>query len=260
MIALLLAAAPVWGGQPRPLCLSCHPAHYAEKGDCNLCHRGNPASERKNIAHAGLRGGKYSRFTLGDRAQAREGGRLMDRLACRRCHVSGGRGNRLASSLDAAAARKTGGELALSIRRPVANMPDFRLNKEQITTLVNALLSGSQGRRSDESAPVRVHFNPPGKNRPDIFSTKCGSCHRMLSQRLGAVGPGEVGPDLSGLLTEYYPQTFRNDEAWTPPNLNLWLKNPRGARPWARMLPVTLTEAEAKELVTLILFSPSSDN
>ncbi|MFZ2947987.1 MAG: selenite/tellurite reduction operon c-type cytochrome lipoprotein ExtS [Desulfuromonadaceae bacterium] len=251
-IALLLAAAPAWGGGARQLCLSCHPAHYAEKGGCSLCHLGNPASERKNIAHAGLRPGKYARFTLGGWAEAGVGERLMDRLACRRCHVSGGRGNHLAVSLDAAAARKTGGELALSIRVPVANMPDFRLNEDRITLLVNTIFAGSQGRSTDESDPVRVHFNTPGKKSPDIFSTKCGSCHRILSDRLGAVGTGEVGPNLSGLFTQYYPKTFRNNEVWTVQNLNLWLKNPRETRPWARMLPVTLTGAELKELVSVI--------
>jgi mono/diheme cytochrome c family protein len=255
MAALLLAAAPSWGGLPRQLCLSCHPAHYAERGGCSDCHRGNPASERKNIAHAGLLPGKYARFTVADRAEAGEGERLMERLACRRCHVSRGRGNSLAVSLDAAAARKTGGELALSIRRPVANMPDFRLDEDQITTLVNAVIAGSRGRRTDESAPVRVHFATSGKKNPDIFTAKCGGCHRLLSQRLGAVGAGEVGPNLSGLLTKYYPKTFRNDEAWTPRNLNLWLKNPRETRPWARMLPVTLTGAESKELVSIMQLS-----
>ena len=65
-----------------------------------------------------------------------------------------------------------------------------RLSEEQLTMLVNALLAGSQGRRTDESAPVRVHFNTLGKKNPDIFSTKCGSCHRMLSDRLGAVACG----------------------------------------------------------------------
>lgn len=251
MVALLLAATPTWGGQVRQLCLSCHPVHYAERGGCSLCHRGNPASERKNIAHAGLLPGKYARFTLADRAETGEGERLMKRLACRRCHVSGGRGNILAVSLDAAA-RKTGGELALSIRHPVANMPDFRLNEAQITTLVNTIFAGSQGRSTEQSAPVRVHFNVSGKKNPDIFSTKCGSCHRILSQRLGAIGTGEVGPNLSGLFTQYYPKTFRNDEGWTAQNLNTWLKNPREIRPWARMLPVVLTGAETKDLVSII--------
>jgi len=144
VIALLVAAAPAWGGQPHQFCLSCHPAHYAEQGRCSDCHRGNPGSERKNIAHAGLRAGKYALFTLGDGAQIKDGQRLVDQLACRRCHVSSGRGNRLAVSLDGSVVRKTAGELAFSIRRPVANMPDFALGEEQITVLVNAVSAGAQ--------------------------------------------------------------------------------------------------------------------
>jgi cytochrome c2 len=252
MVVLLLAASPIWGGQGRQLCLSCHPAHYAEKGGCCLCHRGNPASERKNIAHAGLRSGTYARFTVADQAETAESERLMDRLACRRCHVSGGRGNHLAVSLDAAADRKTGGELALSIRHPVVNMPDFRLDEAQITMLVNTVFAGSQRRRTDDAAPVQVHFTTSARKNPDVFSTKCGRCHRILSDRLGAVGIGEVGPNLSGLFTRFYPETFKNGQAWDVQNLGLWLKNPRGIKPWARMLPVTLTGGEEKELVSII--------
>ncbi len=252
MVAMLLAAAPTWGGQARQLCLSCHPSHYTERGGCSYCHLGNPSTERKNIAHAGLRPGRYARFTLGDRDQIRVGELLMDRLACRRCHVSGGRGNNLAVSLDGSAARKTAGELALSIRHPAANMPDFRLDEEQITTLVNAVFAGAEGRETAETAVARVHFNASGKKSADVFSTKCGSCHRILSDRFGAVGSGEIGPNLSGLFTRHYPKTFRDGEAWTARNLAVWLKNPREIRPWSRMLPVSLTEAETKELVSII--------
>ncbi len=247
-----MATAPAWGGQPQQLCLSCHPVHYAERGRCSDCHRGNPASERKNIAHAGLRAGKYSRFTLGDGTYIKEGERLMEQLACRRCHVSGGRGNRLAVSLDGAAARKTAEELALSIRQPVANMPHFALTDEQVTTLVNTIFAGSQGRKTDEAAPVQVHFNVSGKKRADIFSSKCGSCHRMLTERFGAIGTGDIGPNLSGLFSPYYPKSFRNGEGWNARNLGVWLKNPRETRAWARMAPVILTEAETRELTRMM--------
>lgn len=255
-IALFLAAVPAWGVQPRRLCLSCHPAHYAARGGCSDCHLGNPASERKNIAHAGVRAGKYARFTIGDEAYIKGGERLMDQLACRRCHVSGGRGNRLAVSLDGAAVRKTAGELALSIRLPVSIMPNFALKEEETTTLVNAILAGSQGRQTDGAAPVRVHFSNIGKKRVDIFMAKCGGCHRILSRRLGAVGTGEAAPDLSGLFSVFYPKTFRGGEAWTHRNLAAWLKNPREIRPWARMLPVALTGTETKELESVIIVSP----
>jgi len=258
IIALLVAVAPAWGGQPGQLCLSCHPVHYAERGRCGDCHRGNPGSGRKNIAHAGLREGKYVRFTLGDGAQMRGGERLMDQLACRRCHISAGRGNRLAVSLDSSAGRKTAGELAFSIRRPVANMPDFVLDEEQITVLVNAVFAGSMGSKADDAAPVRVHFTTSGKKSADIFSTKCGSCHRIVSERLGAVGTGEIAPNLSGLFSKYYPKTFRDGEAWSAGNLRAWLKNPRVTRAWARMQPVTLTMTETKDLESIILISPES--
>lgn len=255
IIALFVAAVPVHGGEPRQFCLSCHPVHYVERGRCGDCHHGNPASERKNIAHAGLRSGKYVRFTLGDAAYVKEGERLLDQRACRRCHVSGGRGNRLAASLDGAA-RKTAGELVLSIRQPVANMPDFDLDDDRVTALVNVIFAAAQGHQTDQAAPVRVHFNNTGKSGADIFSTKCGSCHRLLSQRLGAVGTGDIGPNLSGLFSPYYPKTFRNGESWTPRNLLTWLKNPRETRPWARMLPVTLTGPETKELESIMVVSP----
>ncbi|MDD2540580.1 MAG: selenite/tellurite reduction operon c-type cytochrome lipoprotein ExtS [Desulfuromonadaceae bacterium] len=253
--ALLVVATPVWGGQPHQFCLSCHPAHYEDRGRCSDCHRGNPSSDRKNIAHSGLRAGKYACFTLGDTAQIKEGQLLMDQLACRRCHVSAGRGNRLAVSLDSSAVRKTAGELASSIRHPVANMPNFSLEEEQITMLVNTILAGAQGRKTTTTAPVRVHFNTSGKKSVDIFSTKCGSCHRILSERSGALGTGDIGPNLSGILSENYPKTFRNGELWNRANLKLWLKNPREIRPWARMQPVILTEKEMKELESIIVIS-----
>ena len=250
---LVMLVIPAWGGQKSlQLCLSCHTAHYADRGHCRDCHRGNPASARKNIAHAGLREGKYAHFTIGTAVQKRDGDRLVDQLACRRCHVSAGRGNRLAMNLDVAAARKSAGELALSIRRPVINMPNFELDEERTTTLVNAILAGSQGRKTDVSAPVRIHFSHSGQKSSDIFSKKCGSCHRLLSERFGAVGTGDVGPNLSGLLTLYYPKTFGADGVWTAKNLSIWIENPRKTRPMANMQPVILTEAEMKELVSVV--------
>ena len=138
-------------------------------------------------------------------------------------------------------------------------MSDFCLNEYQITTLVNAILAGSHERNADDAAPVRVHFNTAGKKSLDIFSTKCGSCHRILSERLGAVGSGQIAPNLSGLFSEYYPRTFRNGEVWTVSNLKTWLKNPRETRTWARMQPVVLTNTETKELESIIHVSPESN-
>lgn len=80
----------------------------------------------------------------------------------------------------------------------------------------------------------------------------------MLSERLGAVGTGNIGPNLSGLFTEFYPKTFRNNGIWTVSNLNLWLQNPRKIKVGARMQPVPLTGAEAKDLEPIILVSPEA--
>lgn len=253
---MFLAAVPAWSSQQRQHCLSCHPTHYVGSGSCSDCHRGNPASERKNIAHAGLRAGKYVRFTLGNVAQKREGEHLMNQLACRRCHVSAGRGNGLATNIDGSAVRKTAGELVLSIRQPVASMPDFGLDEERITMLVNIIFAGSEGREMDKAVPLKVHFNNSGNKNEDIFSKKCGSCHRTLTGRLGALGAGDAGPNLSGLFSPYYPRTFKSSEGWTAGNLGDWLKNPRNIRLMTRMQPVELTEKEMKELAEIFPVFP----
>jgi cytochrome c2 len=252
IIALLLVSLPAWGGQSRQMCLACHPVHYAERDGCPDCHRGNPSSERKNIAHAGLIPGKYAYFALGDQPYVKHGNRLIDQYACRRCHVIDGRGNRLAVSLDLAAAAKTPGELARSIRRPVENMPDFGMDEGRITYLLNAILAGSYRHKADGGKPVAVHFDSAGKKSGDAFSIKCGSCHRVLSEKLGSLGKGNIGPNLSGLLSNYYPKTFRDSQAWTVQNLKSWLNNPREIRPGARMRPVKLTGDETRELETIL--------
>jgi len=183
----------------------------------------------------------------------------MEELACRRCHISAGRGNGLAANLDDAAVRKSVGELVLAIRQPVATMPKFGLDDERIAMLVNIILAGSQGHEMGKAAPAKVHFNNSGNKSEDVFSKKCGSCHRILSERLGALGTGDSGPNLSGLFSPFYPKTYKNGEVWTVRNLDLWLKNPREIRVWARMQPVVLTEKEMKELETTLLVIPISN-
>jgi cytochrome c2 len=247
-----MTAVPVWGAGQRRLCLSCHTVNHEDRGECVTCHRGNPLSERKNIAHAGMQVGKYVRFTLRNAAYIKDVQRLMETLACRRCHVSDGHGNRLSVNLDGSAYRKTAQEIAFSIRRPVANMPFFALDDERITVLINAISAGADGRKTAHAPPVRIHFSNSGKKGTDIFSTKCGSCHRMLNLRLGAIGSGDIGPNLSGLFSEFYPKTAPNGVAWNTQILRDWLKNPRTMRPGARMLPIELSETEMNELISML--------
>jgi cytochrome c2 len=254
---ILLSVATVPSAPVRQLCLSCHPQHYSERGICTECHRGNPASERRNIAHQRLIAGRYARFTLAADPVLQRGTRLLEQYACRRCHVIGGKGNRLSANLDHATVRRSPEELAASIRHPVQNMPDFRVAEDQVMAVVNALLSEA-GQRLDMPVkrPQVVHFDQPTDVGKDVFSIKCGPCHRMLSEFSGALGRSDAGPNLSGLLTEFYPKSFRNTEVWNNTGLRRWLDNPRAIKTGARMQPVKLTEEEYRDL--LVIFRAQS--
>ena len=230
-------------------CLKCHATHYAERGLCTDCHRGNPGSDRKNIAHHQLIAGRFSYFTLGNVAVVKEGNRLADQLACRRCHQVGGKGNRLAASLDTIMAVKQPDETVDSIRRPVQGMPDFGLDDQQAAALVNAIYYGS---RKDSAKggerPLVRHFDKNSRSGEDLFGRNCGACHRMLTARKGLVGSGDIGPNLSGLLSQYYPSTYRAKEKWNFAALQKWVKNPRFVLPNSTMRPIKLDEKQWREL------------
>jgi cytochrome c2 len=195
--------------------------------------------------------GKYAHFTIRD-AVLKEGERLMERGACRRCHVSNRRGNRLAASLDTLKQSKTPEELSSAIRSPALGMPDFRFSDSQITALVNAVLSGQEATKvPKKELPLVLHLAGK-KSREDIFTGKCGACHRVLSEYKGALGKSDSGPNLSGLLSPHYPKTYKSDQAWTVERLRQWLKNPRLTRPLGRMPPVALSEKEFGELVDIL--------
>jgi mono/diheme cytochrome c family protein len=253
LLAVCFLADSAGGATPRQLCLSCHPAHYVERGACITCHRGNPASDRRNIAHQQLITGRYAAFSLGDSPLLRRGERLIDQFACRRCHIIGGRGNRLSANLDLSTARRPPEAIAESILHPVQNMPDFHMEKAQAVELVNALLAAA-GRQKAVSGDQRqiVHFDRTGAAGKDLFSRKCGPCHRTLTARHGGLGQGDAGPNLSGLLSPFYPETFRNNSRWTERDLEEWLKNPRQIRTWTGMQPVELTQEEFRELLEIL--------
>lgn len=253
ILLIVVTCLPALGAEGRQQCLECHRGHYAGQGKCTVCHRGNPASLRRNIAHHGLIAGRFARFTLKDDAVVREGNRLLEQFSCRRCHVTGGRGNRLAANLDGLYFERNPEELAAAIRNPALGMPDFRVSDQQTVALVNAILAGGQSRRGVQGdQPNAVHFDADGDRRKDVFSRKCGACHRVLTKKRGAVGQGGVGPNLSGLLSRWYPKTFRDGGEWNRKRLEEWLRNPRRVRNQARMQPVELTAAELDELVELL--------
>lgn len=253
ILLISLTCLPAFGAEQRQQCLNCHRGHYFERGKCTSCHRGNPVSNRVNIAHYGLIAGRFARFTLKDDYVVREGRRLLDQFSCRRCHVVAGQGNRLATNLDSLRFERNPEEIAAAIIKPALGMPNFSVTDRQAVILVNAILAGAEeSQASQKSQPNAVHFDTGNGRQKDVFSRKCGACHRALTERRGVVGLGNIGPNLSGLLSRWYPKTFRNGGEWSRKGLEEWLRNPRMVRNQARMQPVELTRVEFDELVELL--------
>lgn len=238
-------------------CLACHEPHHAERGSCVKCHRGNDQTDRKEIAHHGFIAGRFAHFTIKGSPVVDRGEKLAGLLACRRCHTHGRKGSRLAVNLDRLAPDVAPPAIFDSIKSPVLFMPNFHCDNLQIASLVNAILAVSEpvapGVR--ETAQV-VHFEDEIRSRENSFVKQCGPCHRILSERYGGLGKGDMGPNLSGLMSEFYPSTYRDAETWTIEKLRKWLENPRNSRPAARMRPVHLTTGE----FTLLVETLSIDN
>lgn len=245
------AAAP-----PKSRCLACHGVHYAEQGGCNVCHRGDGRTSRKELAHSGLISGRYAQFTNPTAKTVQQGKRLAERTACRRCHLLGASGNRLASNLDRVLQGSSPEQIDRAITTPVTFMPRFYFSQPDRDALVTYILNaGLTAGKPAAEPPQVVHFNlqQPGQQR--VFTKQCGGCHRLLSERFGGMGSADDGPNLSGLFTRFYPPTFQNDQPWTVARLKRWLKNPRAIRSQTMMRPVVLQPQEWDELVQTIATS-----
>ncbi|PLX81738.1 MAG: cytochrome C [Desulfuromonas sp.] len=239
-----------WASSGENRCLECHRSHHPEGGACVECHRGNPRTDRPEIAHHELIEGRFAHYTLEGSPVSERGTKRIETAACRRCHATGGKGNRLAVSLDRAPQTSRPQELLEAIRHPVLFMPDFRFSEVQAVEMVNAILLGAaKAPAAVEETPVVVHFEDRGRRKDNPFVKHCGGCHRGLTEGQGGLGQGEVGPNLSGLFSEFYPKTFRDGERWTVDGLKKWLKNPREIRPLATMAPVALKEEELSQLL-----------
>jgi cytochrome c2 len=228
-------------------CLACHAPHHETLGACTACHRGDPGAARKELAHARLLTGRAADHVDETSAAVREGARLAEAAACRRCHTIAGTGNRLAADLDAVVAGREQGEIVSSVERPVENMPDFGFERRQAESLVAFLLH--HAREETDAPPYRVRFQrSPAAAGSGTFDRNCGPCHRMLG-REGPRGAGNAGPNLSGLLTSWYPPTAEGGRAWNETALRQWLQNPRAVRAATTMPPVPL---EAHELAAIL--------
>lgn len=247
LLPIVLVGASPASGMP-PACLSCHPAHFADRGTCIGCHLGIDRTLRKDIAHLDLVPGRLLRYRIPGDPAVKRGTQWIDRGGCRRCHSIHGAGNRLAGDLDRSVGRNPNKILA-SILQPVIFMPDFRFREENAAELVNALLAGA--RRDPErkgEVPSVVRFGDRDERSENVFVKRCGGCHRVLIRRLGGLGKGDAGPNLSGLLSRFYPRASGDGKTWTVERLRKGLDDPRRARAFARMPPVRMPRNEFTEL------------
>ncbi len=251
MVALagaLAASRAVAARAPgEPACLACHPVHDAELGTCVGCHRGDPSTDRKDLAHHRLLRGAAAAWSIPGAAAVAAGERLRDTLGCRRCHVTGGRGNRLAIALDDVVWRRDQDELRRSLRQPVSAMPDFALSTAEADRLIAVLLRDGDRRGVEERYLVRFRRGgPPG---PHPFQRLCGPCHSAMTA-LGPMGTGRTGPDLSGLLTPFYPSA--DGRRWDRERLRRWVRDPRDERANAIMPPLDVRESDFEAIVTIL--------
>lgn len=253
LIALAALAGALLGGCLRSPgsssagagCTACHAAHYARDGSCSDCHRGREPATRKELAHERLIRGRAAEHHLCDATAPGEGARLVDALACRRCHTVAGTGNQLATELDRVVWQREQDALVASISDPVEGMPPFGLDRSRAETIVAFLLRSGDPHATQEA--YRVRFERHASPATTVFERQCGPCHRALTpaKRLGT---GTAGPNLSGLFTPFYPRTARHDGAWTRQSLTDWVDNPRSARAATTMPPVALSGTELQQV------------
>ncbi|WP_157046111.1 selenite/tellurite reduction operon c-type cytochrome lipoprotein ExtS [Geotalea uraniireducens] len=248
---LLLPAAEAFAG--RVACLRCHKPHYTGRGTCIGCHRGDGRSDRLAIAHRDLIQARFSWFAIAGSQPLQRGEKLLVSFACRRCHTSAGKGNRLASNLDRLPMNTTPQKIFEAIKSQALFMPDFSFDDRQITDLVNAILAGAvKAGRSGGETPQVVHFEDMKRHTDNVFEKQCGPCHKILTEAFGALGKGDMGPNLSGLFSEHYPATLKDNGRWTADILKKWLENPRKISKNSQMRPIPLKKDEFEQLLAIL--------
>jgi mono/diheme cytochrome c family protein len=201
------------------------------------------------LAHHRLLTGPAAAHADGESPAVREGGRLIDGAGCRRCHRIAGAGTRLATELDRVAWQREQVALTDAIEAPNGSMPAFGLDRLQAEAIVGFLLHNST---ENAAAPsYRVRFGATGGSATP-FEDRCGGCHRALAPA-GPLGTGSSGPNLAGLLTEYYRPTAPRGRRWSVESVPEWIENPRALRPTTTMPPVRLSTQERDALVVQML-------
>jgi cytochrome c2 len=181
-----------------------------------------------------------------------EGRKLVQTFACRRCHVIGERGGGLAASLNRQLAVAGPEVLFRPIQVPACFMPNFQFGETHIIKLVNAILA--EAVRTDpeaEEMPLVIHFEE-GCAEDSVFTKYCGPCHKALTTRLGGLGKGEIGPNLSGLFSDYYWPAPGDGKGWSSELLERWVQNPREVVKHAKMPPAELPSTEFSRLLEIL--------
>ena len=253
-------------------CIQCHPTfhqknlskflikqcRYEKSGKCVKCHRGNPLSNRKNIAHSNLIPGRFALFTIPENPIVKIGYELIREMGCRRCHQINHKGNVLASNLDLSYKTTCPEILFHAIQNPSVFMPKFYFSQKNIKILVNTILAfGANNDFQLKNAFETVHFEIKNHktDKTNIFNIHCGSCHRILTKEYGPLGKGDIGPNISGLFSNIQIEVkgkSSKGKVWNCNKLKLWLNNPRNIRPATEMQPVKLNNMEFTGILNIL--------
>jgi len=227
-------------------CIDCHEMHYQDIDNCESCHRGISETRRKDLAHFKLIEGKYAEFLFASSAKKNEGIDLINKSGCRRCHNIGNKGNKLSVDLNSSVKSQSVKTIVDSIKNPNEFMPNFYFTADQIDSIVTALLYFAYIEDRYNNNIVQVaHIASESEN---IYEKKCGGCHKMISSNFGPVGSADIGPNLSGLLSDFYPREIAGKK-WSEQILVEWIKNPRSILINALMPVVILSDDELEKVL-----------
>jgi mono/diheme cytochrome c family protein len=233
------------------MCATCHAdkIHYKSIGSCIVCHNGNGNTSRIKLAHENILDKRYAFFLIKDNWRVFKGNLLIKDAACKRCHTIGDSGNFLATNLNISTQEKDIKTLTNAIKNPFLYMPQFNFTKEQIVYIINGLLYNAFYNKSHTGGYITVHFDINGE-RKNIFTSKCGKCHKVILKQIGPLGEGERGPNLSGLFTNEY-RSLQEVEGWNKKTFKKWLKNPRKIKKNALMPVIKLKSDELEDIVKI---------
>jgi cytochrome c2 len=74
----------------------------------------------------------------------------------------------------------------------------------------------------------------------------------MLSHKYGGLGRDTIGPNLSGMGSEFYPETAKDDKAWERDTLEDWIENPRKIRSLTTMPPQKIEDKDLKQILDIV--------